>query len=182
MKTSEGQNSILGSWNQEFRVAQKLSELAGHQVHCGYNILLLSFSFFKLSIFEKLIDKRLVLSCQFLLRPKFLLQFLLLEWSLKLILIFECAPSHGLLPLNRFLVFKSRLLSHLLLVCHLLLISLQLQLNLIFGSSFWHFCLVLEGLTPFFLLDLWSLNFHFARIGIKVSFVDTYTLLSSSSN
>lgn len=122
------------------------------------------FSFISFCIGEQCLNETLVLCSFFVFNSHLFLKSLLLQRSLKLILIFHRVSSHLLLPLRTLLISLSTHLSHLFLVLHLLLVSLKIKLDLVLGSSFRHFCFVLDGFTSFFFLDLCFLDLVFDSV------------------
>ena len=82
----------------------------------------------------------------------------MLECSLHLVLVLDCLASLLLLFCDTLLVTCTPHLPHLLFLSQSLLVSLQLQLDLVLGSSLGHFGLILSGLALFFLFDLCALN------------------------
>jgi hypothetical protein len=113
-----------------------------------------------------------------------MVKFLLLDAGFKLSLVLQGLSAHFFLTSNTLFVGFPALVSHLLFLLEHLLVSLQIELHLVFGLPLVHFELKLLGLPTFFFCYLRFLHLQLATNMKKkhpyaiFSFVSSYLVSS----
>jgi len=113
--------------------------------------------------FSELGHELLIFEGHVLCKSSRLVKFLLLDAGFELCLILQGLSTHFLLASNTLFVSFSALLSHNLFLLQHLLVSLQIELNLVFGLPLTHFELKLLSFPALFLCYLRLLHLQLAK-------------------
>jgi len=150
--------------------------LGSGQIKPGDHLLSFRLSPFLYILLTKFLDELLISGRQLLCKSLLMVKFLLLDAGFELSLILQSLSAHFFLTSNTLFVGFSALVSHLLFLLEHLLVSLQIELHLVFGLPLVHFELKLLGLPTFFLCYLRLLHLQLAT-NINKSIPTLYSLL-----
>ena len=164
------------SLHKHFRVGKKVLNLGWDQVRPGDHLLSFRLSLILRILLTHFLDELLISGRQFLWHSLCMVKFLLLDAGFKLSLVLQGLSAHFFLTSNTLFVGFPALVSHLLFLLEHLLVSLEIELHLVFGLPLVHFELKLLGLPTFFFCYLRFLHLQLAT-NMKKSIPTLYSLL-----